>query len=152
MGLSHPQELRQRLERLVTDVGDLQTASGIGFSHSDAAMVRASVDHLEKNLALRVVDVRQGTQADKADRLEAALRQEDASVVLLTSPVDAVGIVASVVGAYVDQEPGRRIVDVDGARAIPCLAHNLVVVCDGCDDGPSLPAALARISYWEFVP
>lgn len=148
MTLSHKEELRDRVERLLADVGPLATVSALGFAETSKGRVDECVAAVRDEKRWQLVDLRALDGKDAIKPLKAA--GKSGVVVVLTRPDATPQPLLSWVRARVDKQAQVDLGDF-AAMALP-EEQSLVVLCEGCSDLSSVSRELRRIPYWEFIP
>lgn len=136
--LSYGDELRDRVTRLLADVGPLNTVCGLGYAESDPELLATNFEAL-RDSDWRFVDLHDPKQL--ARHLNATVLVVAADLASVPAPL------LRLVEAVVDRRP-RVELDPPVTRA----TQSVVVVLNGASAPEQLTPALHRIPYWEFIP
>jgi hypothetical protein len=145
--LSYTEELRDRVERLLEDVGPLHTVSALGFSDARPERVSACLGAVGSDRRWRFVDLRDRSKDDAQKQLAGALNAE---VLVVVTRCDRVPEpLRGVVSAFVDKS---KALDLGTGDAVPRRSgQSLVLVCEGCNEIAGAARELVRVPYWEFI-
>jgi hypothetical protein len=146
--LTHPEEVSDRLGRLLDAVQKLFTVSGLGFLDDRARKVNEALQDASRRDRWALVDLR-GLEGEAA--IEALRAQIEAPTLVAVIEAEKPALpVVQLASAFVDD---KSEVDLGNRRPVKRRdRQNLVVVCEGASELRQVPRELQRIAYWDFIP
>lgn len=146
MGLSHRDELRDRVQSLVDDVGPLHTVAGLGLVEPEARRLDPALARLRDQPGWSLVDLRRSSGEDAAEALIAAMGAE---VLIIVAQRRAPRALYELIRAGVD-----RSLEVSFAGHAPRSRRGdqtMIVVLSDAASLEGLDRDFVRIPYWDFV-
>lgn len=147
MSLLHPEQLRQRAERLFADVGGLGTAAGLGFISGERGVANTGI----KGLAVgpwSFLDLRP-TEGAQAERLLTEALAAGPQRLLIVAHREPAPALARVLKAYVDRAPELTL---GGRKLVRPAGGAVLLVLDGANNLVGLPEPYPSLPYWDFLP
>lgn len=145
--LTHPDSLKDRLQRLVKDLAGLPCVSGLGFTDARADQVKKNLATLSQAAEWKFVDL-----TDAKASTQAALEEVSRSprVVIATAPGAQQEALLPLVKGLVDDRPEVELKP-GVAKARP-KGQQVVVLFHGAKSLSDVPTAFHSIPYWDFLP
>ncbi len=140
--LTHPEELRDRVEDVLAEVSGLSTVAAIGFREARADVIEKSLGAIAQESRWKLVDVQQDGAALRA--------AATAPVLVIATGTEVPSALALLIRAAVDKQ--SEVDFGDGTMVRRPDHQQIVILCRGYSQFGEVRGPLRQIPYWDFVP